>query len=160
MAVAPGDLAFDSIRGTAYPLRDWLTSYPMLMVALDPYTSESSWILDTADDLLHHYAPADIRVAWLVAADDDGCKEFLGPLAEKYLTFADPDRTAIAGLGIERLPALVAVRPDLALQVSNGWTPEEWKAIATELATMLRWNAPLVPKPGDPLPYAGTPAGA
>ena len=48
-----------------------MTSYPMLMVAIDPYTSESSWILDTAADLLHHYSPADVRVAWLVAADDE-----------------------------------------------------------------------------------------
>ncbi len=97
-------LILDSIQGKGYPVRDWLTSYPLLMVALDPYTHESAWILETASQFLHHYTPADIRVAWLVAADDAGCRAFLGPWADKYLTFADPDRTAILGLGLQTLP--------------------------------------------------------
>ncbi len=158
MAAASSDLILDSIRGTGYPLRDWLTSYPLMIVALDPYTHESAWILETAGDLLHHYQPADIRVAWLVAADDEGCKQFLGPWADEFLTFADPDRVALDGFGIERLPSLIAVRPDLATQTADGWDPEAWRAIASDLSTMLDWSTPLIPKPGDPVPYSGTPA--
>ncbi|MEL7155921.1 MAG: hypothetical protein AAFN30_04900, partial [Actinomycetota bacterium] len=44
MAEAPPDLVLDSLRGEGYALRDWLTSYPLLLVALDPYTHESAWI--------------------------------------------------------------------------------------------------------------------
>lgn len=130
----------------------------MMMVVLDPYTHESAWILETAGALLDHYSPADVRVAWLVAADDEGCQQFLGPWADQFLTFADPDRLAIKGFGLERLPSLVAVRPDLALQTADGWDPERWRAIAHDLAQMLQWSAPLIPKPGDPVPYSGTPA--
>ena len=158
VALASNDVILDSVQGTGSPLGDWLTSYPMLLVSLDPYTAESSWILDTACRFLDHFAPADIRVGWLVAADDAGCRSFLGPLAEQYLTFADPERLAINNFGIERLPALVHVRSDLHLQVSNGWDPAGWRAIAADLAPMLHWSRPTVPQSGDPVPYLGTPA--
>lgn len=158
MAVASNDVILDSVQGDGFPLRDWLSAYPLLLVALDPYTAESSWILDTAKSFLEHFAPADIRVGWLVAADDDGCRDFLGPLAEEFLTFADPTRTVINDFGIERLPALVHVRSDALLQVSNGWDPAGWRAIAADVAPILRWSRPAVPQPGDPVPYLGTPA--
>lgn len=146
----------DSIQGKGYPVRDWLTSYPLIMVALDPYTHESAWILETAGQFLDHYTPADIRVAWLVASDDEGCREFLGPWSEKYLTFADPQRAAILGLGIEMLPALVHVRNDGYTQVANGWDPTAWRAVAETLSKQLSWSRPMIPRPGDPVPYEGT----
>ncbi len=152
-------MILDSVQGQGYPVRDWLTSYPLVMVALDPYTHESAWILETAGALLRHYMPADVRCAWLVAADDDGCKQFLGPWADEFLTFADPEREAIAALELERLPAFVAIRPDLATQTTNGWDPTAWRALAADLSTMLHWSRPLIPRPGDPVPYEGTPAG-
>ncbi len=152
------EVELDSIQGKSYPLRDWLTSYPLIMVALDPYTHESAWLLETAAQFLRHYTPADIRVAWLVAADDDGCRQFLGPWADTYLTFADPDRTAITGLGVERLPALVHVRNDLTVRIADGWDPDRWRAIAEALAVELSWSRPQIPAPGDPMPYPGTPA--
>ncbi len=151
-------MILDSVQGQGYPVRDWLTSYPLVMVALDPYTHESAWILETAGALLRHYMPSDVRCAWLVAADDDGCKQFLGPWAEEFLTFADPDRSAISALELERLPSLVAIRPDLATQVAAGWDPTAWRAIAHDLSAMLSWSSPLIPRPGDPVPYEGTPA--
>jgi hypothetical protein len=156
--VEPADLVLDSIQGKGYPVRDWLTSYPLLMVVLDPYTHESAWLLETAGRLLRHYTPADIRVAWLVAADDDGCRQFLGPWAEEFLTFADPDRTAINGLGLNRLPALVHIRNDAAVQHADGWDPDAWRAIAEVLSVHLSWSRPMIPRPGDPVPYGGTPA--
>lgn len=155
---APSETELDSIQGKGYPIRDWLTSYPLLMVALDPYTHESAWLLDTAAQFLRHYSPADIRVAWLAATDDDGCRQFLGPLAEEFLTFADPERAAITKLGVQRLPALVHVRNDLTLRVADGWDPEAWRGIAEQLSLELSWSRPQLPAPGDPLPYPGTPA--
>ncbi len=158
MTTAPGEVELDSIQGASYPIRDWLTSYPLVMVALDPYTHESAWLLETAGQFLRHYKPADVRVAWLVAADDDGCRQFLGPWSEEFLTFADPDRQAIAGLGIERLPSLVHVRNDLALRVAGGWDPDLWRGVAEQLSVELSWSRPMIPAPGDPTPYPGTPA--
>jgi len=157
VADAPPDLVLDSLRGDGYPLRDWLTSYPLLLVGLDPYTHESAWILETAGRFLEHYSPSDIRVGWVVTSDEDGCRQFLGPWSERHLTFADPEREAVVALGFERLPGLVHVRSDGHLTVANGWDPDGWRAITEALALILSWSRPLVPRPGDPLPYAGTP---
>ena len=101
VAVAPPELVLDSIRGEGYPLRDWLTSYSLCLVAIDPYTIESAWILETAGRILDHYSPANVRVGWLATTDEDGCRQFLGPWAERFLTFADPDRDAVTALGVE-----------------------------------------------------------
>lgn len=156
VAVAPADLVLDSLRGDGYPLRDWLTSYSLCLVAIDPYTHESAWILETAGRILEHYSPADIRVGWLATTDDDGCRAFLGPWAERFLTFPDPEREAVTALGVERLPALVHVRSDGQLTVVNGWDPEGWRAIAEQLSRNLAWTRPNIPQPGDPTPYLGT----
>lgn len=139
-------------------MRDWLSSFPLVLVAIDPYTHESAWILETAGRFLRHYTQADIRVGWLVTADDDDCRQFLGPWAAEFITFADPDRTVVEGLGIERLPALVHVEHDMTLRVANGWDPDAWRDIAVYLAQVLSWTRPTVPRPGDPVPYEGTPA--
>ncbi|MFV0258606.1 MAG: hypothetical protein ACK5PP_09195 [Acidimicrobiales bacterium] len=158
MAEAPADLVLDSLRGDGYPLQDWLTSYPLLLVALDPYTIESSWIIETGARLLHHFSPSDVRVGWIATADDDGCRQFLGPWAERFLTFPDPDRKLVEAFGAERLPSLVFVRSDGWVDVANGWDPDQWKQITGWLAKMLRWSMPIIPGPGDPTPYVGTPA--
>ena len=50
--------------------------------------------------------------AWLVAGTPEDCREFLGPWSREILTLADPDRTAIKGLGLEWLPALVQIGLD------------------------------------------------
>jgi hypothetical protein len=157
VAEAPPDLVLDSLRGDGYPLRDWLTAYPLLLVALDPYTHESAWILETAGRYLDHFSPADIRVGWLATTDDDGCRQFLGPWADRFLTFPDPDREAVLAFGLERLPGLVHVRADGILEVANGWDPGAWREVAAKLAKILSWTKPAIPRPGDPTPYAGTP---
>jgi hypothetical protein len=128
------------------------------MVALDPYTHESAWILETAAKILRHYRPADIRVSWLVTADDEDCRRFLGPWEQEFLTFADPDRTAVKGFGIERLPSLIYVRADSLTETADGWDPTAWRNIGATVATQLSWSRPMIPSPGDPVPYQGTPA--
>lgn len=158
VANPPADLILDSLRGEGYPLRDWLTSYPMLLVALDPYTHESAWILETGARLLAHYSPADVRVGWLVATDDEGSRQFLGPWADRFLTFPDPDRTAIEAFGLQRLPGLVHVRADGHTETVSGWDPNQWRAVAETVTKNLSWSRPMIPAPGDPTPYEGTPA--
>ncbi len=156
VAAAPPDLVLDSLRGDGYALRDWLTSYSMCLVAIDPYTHESAWILETAGRILDHYSPADVRVGWLATTDDDGCRQFLGPWAERFLTFPDPNRDAVTAFGVERLPALVYIRSDGALTVVDGWDPAGWRAVAHSLSENLAWSRPIIPQPGDPTPYSGT----
>jgi hypothetical protein len=156
--VAPADLVLDSLRGDGYPLRDWLTSHAMALVAIDPYTHESAWVLETAGRVLDHYSPADVRVGWLATTDEEGCRQFLGPWADRFLTFPDPDREAVSALGLERLPALLYIRSDGSLSVVNGWDPAPWRAVAHQMSNDLAWSRPILPQPGDPTPYAGTDA--
>jgi hypothetical protein len=160
VADAPADLVLDSIQGDGYRLRDWLATFPLALVALDPYTHESAWILETAGRFLRHFAPADVRCGWLVTAGDEDCRRFLGPWADEFITFADPERSAVGALGVEWLPALVHVEHDRSVRVANGWDPEAWAKIAAYMAHLLKWTRPVMPRPGDPVPYRGTPAKA
>ncbi len=158
MALATDEMILDSIRGKGFPVRDWLTSFPLVMVVLDPFTNESAWILETAGKLLEHFQPSDVRTAFLLGADDDECRQFLGPWAERFLTFADPERKTITQLGLEQLPGLAIIQPTLEIQVADGWNPEGWHDLVSPLAKMLSWSLPLIPAPGDPAPFVGTPA--
>lgn len=140
-------------------MSDQVTMFHLVTVALDPYTYESAWILETAGRILEEFVGADCRVAWLVTADEKDARAFLGPWAERFLTFADPERTAVAALGIEEIPALVHVGNDLSIiGKADGWDPEAWRPVTDNLAKMMSWSKPLFPKPGDPLAFAGSPA--
>lgn len=158
MGYAPEEMVLDSISGKSYAVRDWLTSYPMLLVSLDPYTHESAWILETAGRFLDHFTPANVRTAWLCTADAEGCKQFLGPWAEKFLTFSDEERKVVETLGIERLPSVTAIYSDLSYASASGWDPTAWREVTAHLSKILSWSRPMIPRPGDPLPFVGTPA--
>ncbi len=110
-----GDLELTTVDGESRSVREWLTNFHLLLVCLDPYTSESAWVLDPAERILTVFSQADCRVAWLVASDAEGTRTFLGPLSRTFLTFADPDRVAVKGMGLERLPALVWLKTDITL---------------------------------------------
>jgi hypothetical protein len=148
------------IRGKPRTVRELLTTFHLVFVALDPFTNESAWILPTAARILTVFDQADCRVAWLVAgATPEECRMFLGPWAEQMLTFADPDREAVKAFGLERLPALVHLGIDGTIAgAAEGWRPAEWRAVTDRLAKMMSWRAPAIPSPRDPAPFAGTPA--
>jgi hypothetical protein len=160
VATAPdAQVVLDPIQGDAYSLEDWLTTFPLVLVILDPYTHQSSWILDTAARVLANFRGADCRVGWLVTADKDGARQFLGPLANEFLTFADPDRNLVRALGLQSLPAFVALRQDgSVLGAAEGWAPDAWREVAQALVELTSWSRPNIPAPGDPNPYPGTPA--
>jgi hypothetical protein len=140
-------------------LSQYLTTFHLVMVVLDPFTNESAWILETAGRVLTTFSQADCRVAWLAAGTPEECREFLGPWADRFLTFADPDREAIKALGLERLPAIVHLGMDgSVVAAAEGWHPVTWQAVIDELAAMLQWKAPHLPAQGDPAPYVGSPA--
>jgi hypothetical protein len=155
----PADLALTPVGGEPRTVQEWLTTFQLALVALDPFTNESSWLLETAGRLLANYAAADVRVAFLVTGTDAEAKQFLGPWVERVLVFADPDRTAVAGLGLAELPAFVHLNSSGAIEDSaEGWDPDEWRRVAANLSRILGWNRPVIPAPGDPSAFAGTPA--
>ncbi len=78
MATTPAaDVSLNPITGDARPLEDWITTFHLVLVVLDPYTHESSWLIDTAGKILKEFTGADCRVAWLVAGTDDEARQFL-----------------------------------------------------------------------------------
>ena len=84
MATAPPlDIELTDLAGDSYALADRLTTFPMAVVVVDPYTYESSWILDTARRIFAEYAAADVRVCFCVTADTEGAASFLGPVADE-----------------------------------------------------------------------------
>lgn len=151
------DVPLAPLDGEARPLLEWLTTFQLATVVLDPFTYESGWIIDVAGRILRTFDGADCRVAWIVTGTPEQARRFLGPWTAEMLTFVDPDRSVAKALGIQRLPAFVHVRQDLAVEGrAEGWDPEAWHGVAAGLATTMDWLAPVVPETGDPAPYEGT----
>jgi hypothetical protein len=155
----PADLTLAPINGEARSIEEWLTTFQLAAVVLDPFTNESAWLLETAGRVLTHFNGADCRVCFIVTGTADEARQFLGPWADKVLTFADPDRAAVKALGLNELPAFVQIRGDLHVDAAaEGWDPLEWRHVAGSLAKAMSWSAPLIPADRDPSPYAGSPA--
>lgn len=155
MATNPSpDLVLTPLNGSARTVSQWVTTFHLVFVALDPYSRESKWILPTAARILLTFQEADCRIAWLATADPDKCRSVLGDRADDILTFSDPDRTAVNGFGLERLPALVHVAMDGTLvDAVEGWDPPRWREITVRLAKMMAWLPPTVPVASDPAPF-------
>jgi hypothetical protein len=148
------DFVLTPLMGKGRTLREWLTTFHLAVVALDPFSNEGSWILPVAARVLTHFSQADVRVALLLPASADECRMFLGPITNTLLTFPDPDRAAINGLGINRLPAFVHVAMDGTVEgKAEGWQPAEWQAICDNLARVTSWSSPVVQHDGDPAPF-------
>jgi len=149
------------LTGQARPLSAWTTTFHLALVVLDPYALESSWILGTAARILRDYAPADVRTGLLVTAGADDARTYVGPLADEFMVFADPDRTAARELGLTTLPAFVHINQACVVEAAaEGWDPPAWAEVATNLSARLDWSVPEIPAMGDPSPFAGSPLGA
>ena len=153
------DTTLSSLGGESRPLEEWMTTFHLASVVLDPFTNESSWVLKTAARILEALRGADVRVNLVVTCTADEAKEFLGPLTEQFLVFCDPDRRFVRGLGLKTLPAFVFVRGDGSVHAAaEGWNPTEWRAVAESIAETTSWIAPAIPVAADPSPFHGTPA--
>jgi len=152
------DLALAPITGNSRTVREWLTTFHLLLVAVDPANVRSKWIVPTAARVLFEYEGADCRVAWLVAGDAADARKLLGRWATDIMTFLDPELTAIKGFGIATLPAIVHVGMELnVVNAVEGWDPPVWRALTMELSRRMSWSRPHVPAPGDPGPFEGAP---
>jgi hypothetical protein len=157
--VVSAELELPTLVGSPKPLRAWLTTFHLVTAVLDPYTPESAWLLPTVARIFRVYDDADCRVAITVTCSAEEARQFLGPYADEFLTFVDPDRTLVAGFGLTVLPALVHVRQDLTVAgVAEGWDPPSWRQVTDALSKAMSWTRPVIPAPTDPRPYAGTPA--
>lgn len=155
----PLDLVLTPIGREARPLSEWLTTFHLATVALDPYTNESSWILSTAVRILEGLRGSDARVNLLVTAPEDDAKAFVGPLSSQFLVFVDGDRSVVKALGLEQLPAFVFIRVDGTVPAAaEGWDPAEWRSVAEAITDVTAWSPPDIPVLGDPGPFHGTPA--
>jgi hypothetical protein len=159
MATLPPDLVLHPLGRKDRTAAEQLTMFHLALVVLDPYTYESSWLLQTGARILRDFAGADVRAAFMLTTDEPGAREFLGPLAEEFMCFVDPDREAVKAIGLSELPAFVHVALDLTIVgAAQGWDPETWRPVVENLAEVMSWSRPQIPKPGDPVPFAGTSA--
>ncbi|MDO8362157.1 MAG: hypothetical protein Q7V88_04610 [Actinomycetota bacterium] len=153
------DINLTTIGGESRPLEEWVTTFHLASVVLDPYTNESSWVLKTATRVLDAFRGADVRVNLVLTCPAEEATQFLGPLAQEFLVFCDPERAFVRGLGVDTLPAFVFVRGDGSVEAAaEGWNPAEWRAVAKAIAANTAWTAPTIPAAGDPSPFHGTPA--
>jgi hypothetical protein len=156
---APADLVLTPLGAEERPLEEWLTTFHLASVVLDPYTNESSWILRTAVRILDALRGADVRVNFVITAPADDAARFLGPVAKDFLVFADPERAIVAAFGLTSLPAFAFVRVDRSVEaVAEGWDPRQWRRVAEVIAEATSWKAPTIPVAGDPGPFHGSPA--
>jgi hypothetical protein len=145
--------------GQGRPLMDWLTTFHLASVVLDPYTNESSWILRSATRILEQFRSSHARINFIVTAGADDAHAFLGPLTEQFLVFCDPGRAAVKAMGLTELPAFVFTRVDGAVvAAAEGWNPAEWAAVADTIADVTSWTSLDIPGAGDPGAYHGSPA--
>ena len=152
------DLELTPLDGDPRPLSEWLTTFPLVIVVLDPYTHQSAWVLDSAHRILTHYSEADCRTCWLISCGDEDARRFLGPYAEELLTFTDPTGSVARGIGLERTPSLALIRQDGELTAkAEGWDAGEWREVIEAITELTRWSRPEIPVLGDPAPFAGTP---
>lgn len=160
LAPVVADPSISSVDGQPpRPLGEWLTTFHLASVVLDPYTNESSWILQSAARILRAFSGSAARANFVLTCSADEAREFLGPLTREFLVFADADRSVVRALGLGSLPAFVFIRSDGSVPaVAEGWRPMDWRTVAKEIASTTAWTAPAIPLPGDPAAFAGTPA--
>lgn len=159
----PADLMLtplvDGAAGQSRPVMDWLTTFHLASVVLDPYTNESSWVLKAAARVLEQFRGSDARINLIVTASAPEAATFLGPYADRFLVFCDPDRAAVKAIGLSELPAFAFIRVDgVVAAAAQGWNPPEWEAVADAIAEVCWWTSIPVPGPGDPGAFRGTPA--
>jgi hypothetical protein len=158
----PADLVLRPLNdptGHGRPLMEWLTTFHLASVVLDPYTNESSWILRAATRVLEQFRDSDARINFIVTSGPGEARTFLGPLADRFLVFCDPDRTVVRAMGLAELPAFVFTSVDGTIAaIAEGWNPAEWEAVADAIAAVTWWMSIAVPGPGDPGPFRGSPA--
>jgi hypothetical protein len=62
-------------------------------------------------------------------------------------------------MGLAHLPAFVFTRVDReVVAAAEGWNGAAWQVVGDAIAEITKWYSPTIPAPGDPGPFAGSPA--
>lgn len=142
------------IDGTLRPLDDWLTMFHFALVVL-PDSPEAVRFVPLAREIFKVFGDADCRTALLFPSMPSITKRVLGDTVDEIMTFVDPDKELVASLGLERLPAFVHLRQDTTLAgVAEGWDPDAWQDVATELGRAMAWSVPHLTNVRIPVPAA------
>ncbi len=151
-------LPLTSLTGTTRTLDDWTTMFHMVLVVLPDRLEGSQWV-PIGERIFATLGDSDAKVAFLVPGPGPMANRLLEHGSGKYSVFLDPDRTLIASLGLERLPALVHLRQNSTLaDVAEGWDAQEWQKVTRAIAKAMAWTYPEVARPGDPPATSGWPA--
>ncbi len=152
----PPTLVLSALNGRSHTVREWLTTFHLLFVAIGT-RGPSEWIVPTARRVLYDYEQADCRVAWLVAGEAGDARRLLGK-SDGDLFFLDPELTAVKAFGLATLPAIVHLGIDgTVVNAVEGWDPAAWRALTVELSRQVGWSRPRLPDPKDPGPFKGAP---
>ena len=155
----PLDVKLKAFDREPLTLGGWLATFQMATVVLDPYTHESAWVLDSARRVLGHFRGADCRVCFIVEGTEDEARQFLGPIADEFLTLSDEDRAIAKGAELTELPAFLHIAQEGTIVGSaEGWNPPAWQEVAVALGRRMSWSHPQIPAAGDPVAYPGSPA--
>ena len=151
-------LPLTNLAGTTRTLDDWTTMFHLVLVVL-PDRLEGAEYVPIAERIFATFGDSDAKVAFLIPGPAPMANRLLEGARGRYSVYLDPDRALIAGLGLERLPALVHLRQDTTLaNVAEGWDPKEWQRVARAIGKAMAWTHPEVARPGDPAPTPGWPA--
>lgn len=114
-----------------------------LCLVILPDEMEATKYFPIADQIFKVLGDADCRTAFVVPTTSAIARRILGKRADEVMTFVDPERSLMAGLGITSLPALVHIRQDTSVgEVAEGWNPTEWQRVAKSIAKAMAWSAP------------------
>jgi hypothetical protein len=154
------NLALANIKGTTRSLDDWATVFNLAIVLLPP-RPESSAFNPVIERIFATLGDADVRATIWIAGPPSMARKILGPLADQYLVWCDPDHALAKGLGLERLPAFVHLRQDTTLvAAAQGWSTSEWQRIADGIASHVHWSSPVLAGRGNPPATPGWALGA
>ena len=109
----PADLLLAPIDGEPTTIADWLTTFQLAAVVLDPFTNESAWILDTAGRVLHPLPRG--RLPGGLHRDRNGRRgaPVPRPVGRQGAHLRRPRPRRGARPGAQRAPAFVHIRGDL-----------------------------------------------
>jgi hypothetical protein len=138
------NLALSNMKGVTRSLDDWATTFNLAIVLLPARAEASAWNI-VIDRIYRTLGDSDVRTCICVASTPAITRRIIGDLADRYLTFCDPDHALASSLGLERLPAIVHLRQDTTLvDAAQGWSVTEWQRVVDEIARHVHWTAPIL----------------
>lgn len=155
MAKSPDpNIKLTSSKGVTRTLDDWATMFHLAMVVLPP-RPEAGMFVPVARRIFQVLGDADCRTLYCVVGDEFIARGVVGDAEQEELVLCDPDGSFVQSVGLTHLPAFVHLRQDTTLAgVAEGWDPDAWQDVATELGRAMAWSVPHLTNVRIPVPAA------